>query len=276
MYKYSIAIFSILILLASCQSDKSDSTASKAQDPRFAQYISSFTSGIVSRRDNIRVRFDESVTIPDDITVDELLEISPGIDGTIVKTGPHEVTFSPDGELKSGQTYAIALQLEAIADVPSDLSVFEFDIQVIEQDFDVNLTPIDIPDPSKPNELTATGQINLADYAENDAVEKMISLPEGLFIVWQHRSTTSHAFTIIGITRQEEPSEIAIEVSGAPVNINQNSSLTLEVPSIERFDLLSTKVRNGSSAYISVFFTDPLDAKTEPRWPYSTGRCRVS
>lgn len=259
MYKYLAYCVTLLWVFSSCQSDKSSSASDSSYDARFSQYVSAFTSGTVSRRDNVRIRFDEGVTVPDDLMVEELLKVSPGIEGTLVKTDPHEVTFSPDKELQSGQTYAFELQLGHLAEVPDELSVFEFSIQVIKQDFDVSLLPVEVPDPSQPDQLTVSGQISLADYADNESIESMISLPSGLSMSWQHASTTDHRFDITGIKRSESISTLSVEVSGQPIDVNRNSTLTVEVPSTQLFSVLSTRVNISSNPFVSVFFTDPLD-----------------
>ncbi len=259
MYKYLAYLIALFWIFQSCQSDNTGSSANQSYDARFSQYISSFTSGTVSRRDNVRIRFDESVTIPDDLQAFELFDITPNLDGTLVKTGSHEVTFSPNEELQSGQTYAFELQLGNLTEVPDDLSIFKFSIQVIKQHFDVNLSPVNVPDPAQPDQLMVSGQVNLADYADNESIEEMIDLPDGLSISWQHTSITDHRFEILGIKRSEAASTLQLEVSGQSIDVNRNSTLTIEVPSAQAFSILSTRVNIGANPYVSIFFTDPLD-----------------
>lgn len=250
----------LLLLLWSCNGKKSanDSTEQKVFDSRFANYIKAYTSGTISYKDNITIRFAETVTIPDNLSAKELFDIVPSLEGTIVKTAPHEITFSPTNQLKSGQHYSLNLKLSKLAEVPAELGEFEIRIQVIKQDYEISRSSLEARDLSKPNELTMSGTLTTADFVNNEAAEKVITIPNGLTLSWQHVSGTSHKFVIEGIKRAETPGELKLTIAGASIGVKRSEELKIEIPSTQVFSLLSTQINDGSDPHISLYFSDPL------------------
>lgn len=258
--KLNFAFLALLTLLIwSCGTDNSSKNPTEtAFDSRYTDYIKAYTRGTISFKDNITIRFSETVTIPDDLLADELFDIVPSVAGTVVKTAPHEITFSPSEKLKSGQSYSFNLKLVKLVDVPKELQKFEIRVQVIEQDFDISRSSVEASDPSRPDHLTMSGTITTADYSENAAVEKVIKTPKGLEINWQHISSVIHRFVISGIKRGEKTTTLVLAVSGKPIGVKRSQDLKVEIPSTQEFSLQSTQINADGDPYVSLFFTDPL------------------
>jgi len=254
-----IPLLTLLSLLFACGGDNSGSSGTIINDARFGEYISGYTSGTISQKDNINVQFTNLVPIPDDPQLNTLFSISPSIKGTLVKTGPHAITISPETPLKSGQKFIFTLNLQSLIEVPKELGQFKFEISIIEQNFEVILGEMLAPDPSTPDQLQFEGTVNTADFAENEAVEKMIQMEGSLPIAWQHRSGTSHRFAVTGITRTKDPKTIQIKASGAPIGVKRSEDLRIEVPSQAVFSMISTKVDNSGDPFVAIYFSDPLD-----------------
>ncbi|MFY0607310.1 MAG: hypothetical protein JXR10_11370 [Cyclobacteriaceae bacterium] len=251
-------LFFAMFLLVSCGENKNSSKGTPTyNDSRYSTYIKSYTSGLISKKDNITISFTENVNIPNDLSAEEFLSISPSLEGTLVKSGANTVTFSPV-KLASGKEYQIKLDLSKLASIPKNLKKFEFSINVIAQDFEIQTQAPQSPDPSQPDALTLEGAITTADVVENEAVEKMLSLENGLKISWQHPSATNHKFAITGITRGQAPRSLVIPVSGTPIDVKKSQDIRFEIPSVLVFGLASTQVSHGKNGYVSIFFTDPL------------------
>jgi len=239
----------------SCGS-KNDQTQSN--DPRFADYISSHTSGLISSQDNINIHFSEQVTVPDDLDVGQLFSFSPSLKGSLVKTGPRDFTFSPEN-LQSGTKYTIETHMGELMKMPEGLDTYLFEVTVIGQDFEVNLGVVQVPDPAKPDQLEFDGKITTADFAASEAVEKMIHFPDGLEVKWQHTSATVHRFAVSGLKRGEQAQTLTLNASGEPIGVKRSTDLKLDVPSNQQFSVISTVVELENDAYISIHFSDPLD-----------------
>ncbi|MEO1255881.1 MAG: hypothetical protein AAFY41_13515 [Bacteroidota bacterium] len=82
MKKLSFSFLTIIFLFISCQK-KTETVVSK--DTRFMDYISGFTSGIISKKDNITVQFASGVVFPQEVS-DKWLSISPSVKGELVRS----------------------------------------------------------------------------------------------------------------------------------------------------------------------------------------------
>ncbi len=250
------------LLLASCGSDKKSSTATKTNDSRYTSFIKTYTSGIISRKANINISFTENVNLPDDLTIADFLSISPSLEGTLVKSSANSVTFSPE-KLVSGKKYLFKVDLSKLASLPDGLKKFEFDVNVIEQDFEITTSVPQSPDPAIPDALIIEGILSTADVAENENVEKMLTIADGLSISWQHPSATKHKFAISGVTRGQSPRSMIIPANGNAIDVKKSQDIRVEIPSVLVFGLASTEVSLGKNGFVSIFFTDPLNANQD-------------
>ncbi|MEQ8470711.1 MAG: MG2 domain-containing protein [Marinoscillum sp.] len=256
MFRSIFYSLTVCLLVIGCKSGSTDTP--QTNDSRFSEYVSNYTDGIISRKGNISIAFTEQVIIPDDINPSELFSISPALKGSGVKSGSRAFTFSPEN-LKSGTSYTITIDMSAFSGIPEDLELFVFKVDVIQQDFEVDLGAIQVPDPADPDKLEFEGEIATADFTENEAVEKMINFPDGLTVKWQHTSSTKHKFAVSGLQRNEEPRTLNLPISGQPIGVSRTQELKLQVPSNQGFAVMSTKVELEGETFISVFFTDALD-----------------
>ncbi len=250
----------ILALLFSCGSDKGGDTEIIVNDSRFGEYILSHTDGLISKKDNISVRFSENVNLPADLELNELFDIDPSFRGSIVKTDAHTIVVAPENQLASGKKYLFKLKLNTLVDVPEELNEFLFRVEIIEQDFTVEVNTIQTPDPSQPNLIEFDGLVTTADFEENEAIEKMIQIDEGVTINWQHMSATTHRFAVSGLQRSEKDRTLLVRGSGKPIGLSKVVDLNVTIPSIEAFSVISTRVDISDNPLLSIFFSDPLDA----------------
>ncbi len=257
--RYLTYFFVLSTLLLSCGT-KTEQT--QKNDIRFGDYIQSHTRGVISSQDNIQIEFRERVVVPDEISAGDLFNFSPSLTGSLVKTGPRAFTFSPEN-LKSGTKYSVAVKMTSLMEMPKGLESYAFDFSVIEQDFQVDLGIVQVPDPAKPDQLEFDGSITTADFAKNEDVEKMINFPESLTVVWQHPSSTMHKFAVSGLKRAQQAQTITLTASGSPIQVKKSQDLKLEVPSAEVFSVISTRVDLTNDSYISIHFSDPLDARQD-------------
>lgn len=265
IFRYFASFFCITLFISCGPDNRKDPSGGEVivNDSRFSEYIKAHTNGTISRRQNITVQLADIVSIPDDLKLDELFDIEPAFKGSVVKTDPHTIVLLPDNELTSGEQFLVTLKLNALTDVPEELEEFLFRIKVIEQDYEVALTPVQVTDPANPDILEFTGTITTADFAENDRVEKMISLTDDYELRWQHLSPTSHRFAVTGIRRQESTQTLVVRASGNPIGVKRSEDVNVEVPSAQVFSVISTKVEFSGDPYISIYFSDPLDSQQD-------------
>lgn len=247
-----LMFFGGIVLAISC--NKSNTEAS--EDTRFTNYISGFTSGIISKRDNITVRFGDNIELPEAINSD-IISLSPSVDGSLVKS-EQSLVFSPNEPLQSGTEYGIVLDLSQIAEVPDELAKFAFSVSTIPMDYEVKVEGLRTTDNQNPSVLELSGTITTSDYVEEQQAERMLEV-SGKEITWNHRSSTSHSFVVKNIERNEEAYELKLAASGKAIGTEKGSERKITVPSVKDFTLTSSSVQKTGTPYVSLLFSDPLE-----------------
>ena len=149
-----------------------------SMNPAFAEYISSYTSGVISSGSTVKIGFARDMVDSSDIgspTSVKLFSFNPSVRGTVVWLDRRTVEFRPDDRLLSGQLYEASFELSKLIDMPHGLETFEYSFQVIPQNYDVIVTNIS---PYVTTELTRVkvdGTLSTADYADQEQVEKVVS-----------------------------------------------------------------------------------------------------
>ncbi|MEM6644312.1 MAG: MG2 domain-containing protein [Bacteroidota bacterium] len=251
MKKIPVAVSLLLVLTFSCNQDESEN----AQDARFANYISGFTSGLISKKDNITVRFASSIEIPQSVDA-KLISLSPSVDGSIVKYG-QSLVFSPKEPLRSGTIYEVSVDLKKLLEVEEGLEQFNFSIQTIPMDYEIQLAGLRTTDIKKPKVMELNGTLTTSDFVSEEEVKKMLDAG-GKEVVWKHATATSHAFTVKNITRAQQGYKLKITTAGSSIGVDKKQEESIQIPSVKEFDLTTASVQKAGTPYVSLLFSDPL------------------
>ena len=126
----SVLLLLTLALFFSCNRAVRD----EAYYQKLSQYVYAYTSGMVGKKEPIRIRLVNAAVQADQIgqPVDKaLLEIRPSIEGVAVWEDDRTILLQPEKPLKYDTKYEVALQLGKIyPNVPASLSSFEFGFKV--------------------------------------------------------------------------------------------------------------------------------------------------
>ncbi|HEY5823679.1 MAG TPA: hypothetical protein VIT44_04910, partial [Cyclobacteriaceae bacterium] len=208
---------------------KSKSPATSAINPAFGEHISSYTAGIVSSGSTIHIILADdavdSLEIGQEASA-KLFEFSPGIPGKAVWIDRRTIEYQPSARLNSGQVYEVSFFLSKLVnDLPTDLRTFNYTFQVIPQNFEVSIQNVK---PYVKTELTKQrieGTLNTADFAEEQAVEKMLTAQQegkGLVVKWSHTAEgKQHIFTVEEVVRKEQASVVNLSINGSSLGIGQ-------------------------------------------------------
>lgn len=249
MKKY--ALFFVIVSFLGCQKPTESPVT---LDSRYFDYISGFTTGVISKKDNITIEFSELVSLPEVISND-LLKVSPKVDGQIIKTAS-SIVFSPKEPLHSGTVYEFSLALFRLAEVPDDLRSFDFSVQTIQQDFEVTIDGLRTDKDPKVFELLGT--LETADHIEDQEAEKLLSVKSDR-VEWNHTSGTSHQFKVKEIKRSEEAFHFDLKVSGNLIGVEKTEDRNIEIPSTKDYSLRSIAVNRTQNNFVTLSFTDPLE-----------------
>ncbi|MEY4929710.1 MAG: hypothetical protein RI909_434, partial [Bacteroidota bacterium] len=245
---------------------KGAKTFNSAVNPAFGEYISSYTAGVIGSGSPIRVVLSSDVvdssSVGDETSV-KLFELSPSVKGITVWLDRRTVEFRPEARLVSGQIYEIKFQLSRLLEVPKALSVFEYALQVIPQNFEVSVDNIKPYVKTDLKRQKIEGTLLTADFADQGVVEKMLSAQQdgkSLKVNWSHTSEgKQHLFTIEDVSRKEAPSVVKLAFSGEVLGVEQHDERDVEIAALGDFKVTNVRVEQGTSQEVVIQFSDPLN-----------------
>ena len=250
--KNQLLCLALILSILSCQSSKE---VEVSFDNRFLEHVMAFTSGVISKTDYLSIELASEISIPETLPVD-LLKISPSVKGSLFKNG-QVLIFIPDAPLKSGTQYVAELAIDKLVELPDDMKTFKFAVKTIDQDFSLITEELRTTNISSPEILEVIGELSIADFEENEVVEKMLNA-EGQSIEWDHSGGNTHRFKVLNIKRGEDSYKLKLAANGSPISLDRKEELELEVPSVKEFSILSASVNLTGDLYVSIFFSDPL------------------
>ena len=165
--------------------------------------------------------------------------------------------------MTSGETYVAAVDLRKLFnELPSGLKTFEFDFQVREQNFYLSYKGLHNPDINNISKQEFTGTLTTVDISSAEDVEPILSATQKgnkLAIEWAHDADQlKHQFTVKGIVRGEEDSELKLSWNGNVMNIDKKGDKIVDVPSINNFKLMDVKIVQDKEQRIELYFSDPI------------------
>jgi alpha-2-macroglobulin len=240
-------------------------------NPAFGEYISAFTSGVVSSGSTIRIVLSQPVADTSEIgeeTSVKLFSFQPGISGKTMWLDDHTVEFKPDSRLQSGQVYEVNFFLsKLLPGVDSNLETFEYTFQVIPQNFEVSIQNIVPYVKTELKRQKIEGALTTADYASPEAIEKILGAQQegqALKVSWSHANDgKQHTFIVEDIARKEAATKVNISIAGKNIGVERNEEKEVEIPSLSDFKLMNAKVVQNPNQYVVLQFSDPLKEKQD-------------
>lgn len=259
MRKNKYLIFCFLFLLIACT--KKSAKDFNSDFSLYKDYISEFTSGVISAKSDIRVvlAFNKKEWTPNQELDPDLFEINPKVEGKIIAVSQNTIVFKPKKQLKYDTEYQISFKLDDIVDVPKDLKAFNFTIKTIKQDFVV-----------LSKELQSYNQdyqfqravLRTSDEMDGQVASKLIyAEQEGKRLpirFEQQKSGTEFRFIIDSIKRPEKDEKIKLFWDGNDLDIDQKGEEEIEIAAKGHFKVLKATVAEENSQLLLINFSDPL------------------
>jgi uncharacterized protein YfaS (alpha-2-macroglobulin family) len=238
----------------------------KASSPLWNNFISGHTSGIVSRKSNIRIEFLTDIFPKEMVgrSAEPYVHVEPGIAGEYSVSGTREISIVPKSELDPGQYYLVRIKGGKIEQLPPGIGDYEFVFQVIEQALEVDVRGLMVSG-SDDKVMELQGTLLTADVEAPEKAESALSASfdgKNLEVKWAHDVTGKrHEFTVSGIRRLQESKNLSLQWDGAKIGAKETGSREIEVPSSGDFKVIEVKaVQEEQQQYILALFSDQLKA----------------
>ncbi|MDP4222806.1 MAG: MG2 domain-containing protein [Bacteroidota bacterium] len=239
----------------------------------FSEYISGYTSGIVSVNSVIEIKFTpEFAARTRKENPSGLFMFDPAIRGKAEWTDNVTLTYKPAKILDPGTLYNGKLYLDQFADVKEDLKVFPIRIRTIKKDFIVTTGALEASEDG--SKYSLHGELIASDYIPSSEVESYLQAKLGRNkkdIEWDHLNTLVHKFTIINIDRGDKARSLELIWDGTQAKVRQKGTATVNIPALGDFSVIGLILNKDDNQSIDVVFSDPVDASQE-----MTGLIRLS
>src|SRR3569833_928950 len=164
-------------------------------DPAFSKYIESYTTGIISKENTIRIRLASQVTtthVQNDQLADGVFDFTPAIKGKAYWVDERTIEFRPEAKLVSDQSYSADFKLSKVTEVLSKFENFMFFFQTVKPDFTVSFSGLETATNTSIDKMKLSGCVQTADAEDATSIEKLIStsFESPVKVVWQLNSVT--------------------------------------------------------------------------------------
>ena len=138
-----IAIFILLAAIAAVVfSLTGESEVKVSNEEEFVEYVSAYTTGIISRESTIKIRlvkpfqWGETNKIPSEFNY---LQFSPKVEGELYWVDDQTIEFSPDKQFKPGTRYTATFNVGRLVQSDEKISPFIFEFETIKRELEVEM-----------------------------------------------------------------------------------------------------------------------------------------
>jgi alpha-2-macroglobulin len=147
-------------------------------------------------------------------------------------------------------------------DTDKKLAVFEFSFRVIQQMFSVDFDGLASVDQASGRWNSFNGQIKTADYIEGKEVERLFKAHQGkrqLTVRWDHNpGGTIHGFVVDSVERKTDRDKLVLSWDGKSLGIEQKGEKMIDIPGVDEFIIMDTRVVQYPDQHVVIHFSDPL------------------
>ncbi|HEX7236702.1 MAG TPA: MG2 domain-containing protein [Gammaproteobacteria bacterium] len=251
----------VVVLLAVSGCQRNEPLTEGAVDA-WERVLSSHTSGIVSRKAEIRVLFATDVATAGGAAAG-VLSVQPPVIGDSVFRTPRELVLTSAYDLQPGREYRVTIDPARLTGIRADVEPYTFTFRVQIPQFDVVVQQLE-SDPADDRRMMLRGTIVTADVEDAAAVERILRARfdnAPLAAAWGHAGNgRDHYFTLTGIDQQLAARDLALLFDGEPIASTRNEERRVLVPARDRFLVTSAQaVEDGDRKEVRVWFSESLD-----------------
>ncbi len=281
----SIALF--VLILSSCYHFK---TKINEVNPAFGQYISGYTSGMVSRKTTIRIELargmsEQSLTasststnadfttalkkinavvqLPDSALLEDVFQFEPAIKGKAIWISDRGIEFIPAQVLPVNQFYNVSFKLDNILKVKNEFETFHFQFSTYPQNLFVTVDGLRSYDDYNIEWQKLTGKITTSDYEDTASIRKTITVLQNgknMRVNWSYSYRNNEFYYYVdSIERKEKQGLVIVNWNGEAIHSIQNGKQEVIVPALGDFSVSEAKIIDNEDQYVELNFSDPIN-----------------
>lgn len=233
-------------------------------DAGFSDYVSAFTSGVISSQSDLKIILSEpnQEAIPGNNLPEGILGLKPKTEGRAIWLDQQTIVFTPNAPFESGKTYNVDFNLGRIADVPVEYEQMAFSFTVITQSLFVTTKGLSAPNQKDQTVQELSGTVSTSDVTIPAQLEKCVTAEQfgnDLDIIWTHDADRKISeFIIQNIERKDSESFISIDWNGEAIGANLESKKEIRIPPLGEFTLSSVNTLREPNLHFSLVFSDPV------------------
>lgn len=267
IFKTAIALFFLTIL--GCGPSKPEIFK---VDPAFGEYISGYTSGMVTRKSNIRIELSEglnpdlkkSSALPDSALLEDIFSFEPELKGHAIWINDRVIEFIPDEVLPVNQFYTVDFDLEKVAKVKNEFENFKFQFSTFQQTMFVNVGGLRSFDDYNIEWQTLEGTVLTSDFADTALLRQTLKVVQNgkklpVRLEQSYYKDNEYNFYVDSIERKEAPGKVFITWDGKPIGSMSKGKNELDVPALGDFEVTEAKVLENDDQYVQIRFSEPIE-----------------
>jgi len=267
-------------------------------NPEFGKYVSGFTSGMISRKNSIRIELARGLNekdmatatamidslkavapnttdaslrrairaltqLPDSSLLKNIFSFEPEIKGRAVWISDRVIEFIPNEPLPANQFYNAEFKLEKVMKVPGDFEVFPFQFSTYPQNLFVTIDGLRSYDDYNIEMQKLTGKITTSDFEDTASLRKTITVLNNgkeMPIKWSYSYRANEFyFYVDGIERKEKQGILTVSWSGVPIQAIASGKQDIIIPALGDFSVTDARVIDGEDQYVELTFSDPIN-----------------
>ncbi len=231
----------------------------------YYNYISAYTSGIISREASITVKLTQACSGNQDIS--EIFSFDPEIEGTANWKDDQTIEFVPEEKLDPETEYIATFGIEKLLGNESGLKPFVFRFTTIKRSMRTLILSSEPVDYSTPELHKINGIVETSDFESVEDLSKTIKAEYGsssLKVKWiKSDASKKYNFVVDSVRRGSDTKFVKISWDGSKADIEGDGVERVEIPAESVFKVMSAKVIEQPDQYVSIRFSDPLNLTQE-------------
>ncbi|MDO4228280.1 MAG: MG2 domain-containing protein [Capnocytophaga sp.] len=246
---------------------KKDTMVVNSNPLLYKDYISGFTSGLVSARTGFKILFNKAIPQEklDKINDLGLFEISPKIKGKVTSISPYEVEFIPENRLEQDTEYKISFNLKKLFTVSDELGIFRFSVKTLQQGYKIKEGDLQS---YNENLYFLNAELLINDALPYETVQNLVTAklmdadlgdPDISVKVLPQTGENRYPIIFDSIPRGDKEQQLQVFWNRDDVAHENKEPFHYIIPEKGTFKVVSTKTENSSNQSFSINFSEPLE-----------------